>query len=94
MNSDILNNQDFYESTHDSASGDILKSPMPGKVIKVLGNIGSEVKKGDVLLIVEAMKMENNLCAPRDGTIESIDVKEGEMVDGNKILLSLAEVDK
>ncbi len=87
----VLNNQDFYESTHDSATGDILKSPMPGKVIKVLSHVGAEVKKGDVLLIVEAMKMENNLLAPRDGIVEEINVKEGEMVDGSKVLLSLEE---
>jgi len=89
----VLDMQDFYESSHDSASGDILKSPMPGKVIKVLSEVGAEVKKGDVLLIVEAMKMENNLLAPRDGIVEEINVKEGEMVDGSKVLLSLVELE-
>ena len=85
----VLQQQDFYESTHEGASGDILKSPMPGKVIKILSTVGAEVKKGDVLLIVEAMKMENNLTAPRNGIIAEINVKEGEMVDGSKVLLSL-----
>jgi acetyl-CoA carboxylase biotin carboxylase subunit len=94
VDSGLLNNQDFYESTHDSASTDVLKSPMPGKVIKVLSEVGGEVKKGDVLLIVEAMKMENNLIAPRDGKVESVNVKEGEMVDGNKVLLSLEKMDE
>ena len=94
VDSGLLNNQDFYESTHDTASSDVLKSPMPGKVIKVLSEVGSEVKKGDVLLIVEAMKMENNLLAPRDGMIESINVKENDMVDGSKVLLSLEKMDE
>lgn len=65
---------------------------MPGKVIKILTAQNAEVKKGDVLLIVEAMKMENNLVAPRDGVVEEIFTEEGEMVDGSKLLLKLEDI--
>ncbi len=88
----VLLDQDFYEATDDSVSGDIVKSPMPGKVIKILTAQNAEVKKGDVLLIVEAMKMENNLVAPRDGVVEEIFTEEGEMVDGSKLLLKLEDI--
>jgi len=88
----ILKDQDFYEVIEDATSGNIIKSPMPGKLIKVLAQKGATVKKGEVLLIVEAMKMENNLLAPRDGVVDEIMTKEGEMVDGSKVLLSLVEI--
>lgn len=88
---DVLFNNDFYEAEHKGITSDIIKSPMPGKLIKVLISAGNEVKKGDVLLVVEAMKMENNILASRDATIEEVFVKEGEMVDGSKILIKLKE---
>jgi len=90
----VLLEQDFYESSEGSSSGDILKSPMPGKVIKIQAQPGASVKKGDVLLIVEAMKMENNLLAPRDGVVEGVYTKEGEMVDGSKLLLKLVDIEE
>lgn len=88
---EVLVHEDFYESDHESETSDILKSPMPGKVIKVFVEQGEDVKKGQTLLIVEAMKMENNILASRDGKIEEILVLEGEMVDNAKILLRLEE---
>ncbi|NPD83500.1 acetyl-CoA carboxylase biotin carboxylase subunit [Lentimicrobium sp. L6] len=90
---EVLVQEDFYESSHEAETSDILKSPMPGKVIKVLVEEGGEVKKGQTLLIVEAMKMENNILASRDGKIEEILVQEGEMVDNTKILLRLEEAE-
>lgn len=88
---DVLSIPDFYEGDESGQGGDIIKSPMPGKVIKVLVAIGDAVKKGDILLVVEAMKMENNILAARDGIIEELNVAEGDMVDGSKILLKLEE---
>jgi len=88
---DFLSINDFYESAMHGQASDIVKSPMPGKVIKVLVKVGNSVKKGDVLLVVEAMKMENNILASRVGIIEELNVTEGDMVDGNKILLKLEE---
>lgn len=90
----LLHQQDFYESNHESATVDILKSPMPGKVIKVMAKMGQLIKKGDLLIIVEAMKMENNILAPREGVIEEVSVKEGDMVDGNKIMIKLKDLEE
>ncbi len=84
---DILYDTDFFISEDEAGKGNIVKSPMPGKVIKIDVNIGDEVKKGSRLLVVEAMKMENNITAPRDGKIAGIGTKEGEMVDGNTSLV-------
>jgi 3-methylcrotonyl-CoA carboxylase alpha subunit len=81
--SDILVEQEVFSlagyssSTMDSR----IVSPMPGKVVKVKAAVGDTVKKGDLLLVVEAMKMENNIVAFREGIIESILVKPGDMVD-------------
>ena len=87
----LLKVSDFYEASETAGSGNVIKSPMPGKLIKVLTSKGAVVKKGEPLLIVEAMKMENNLIASRDGIVEDIMAKEGEMVDGSKVLLTLVE---
>ena len=86
-----LPQMDFYESIHQGDAENHLKSPMPGKLIKVMVNTGEEIKKGQTLLIVEAMKMENNILAPRNGQVEEIFTKEGDAVDSSKVLLSLKE---
>ncbi len=57
-----------------------LVSPMPGKVVKVLVKAGDNVKKGDLLMILEAMKMEHKVLAPEDGAVEKIYFKEGDRV--------------
>ena len=56
-------------------------SPMPGKILDVKANVGDAVKKGQVILILEAMKMENEVVAPEDGTVASIDVASGATVE-------------
>lgn len=66
-------------------------SPMPGKVISVNIKPGDSVKKGQVLLIVEAMKMENNIVCNRDAIVEEILVKEGDKVDTSSRLVKLSE---
>jgi len=86
-----LPHMDFYESLHEGDAENTLKSPMPGKLIKVMVKAGEKVKKGQTLLIVEAMKMENNILAPRDGQVEEIFAKEGDAVDSSKVLLGLKE---
>jgi 3-methylcrotonyl-CoA carboxylase alpha subunit len=85
--SDILYDTDFFQYDDEAGKGNMVKSPMPGKVIKIDIKIGDEVTKGTRLLVVEAMKMENNITAPRDGKIASIGAEEGEMVDGNTPLV-------
>lgn len=86
---DVLTIPDFYETSISGQASDIVKSPMPGKVIKILVEAGKIVKKGEVLLIVEAMKMENNILASRNGIVEELNVAVGDMVDGSKVLIQL-----
>lgn len=65
-----------------------LKAPMPGLVVDILVEPGQEVKEGDSLLILEAMKMENSLKSPVDGVVKAINVSQKNTVDKNQILLS------
>ncbi len=67
-----------------------VKAPMPGLVLQILAESGSEVKKGDALLILEAMKMENIIKSPADGVVRSIAIKQGQAVEKNQVLLSFA----
>ncbi|MFD0940611.1 acetyl-CoA carboxylase biotin carboxyl carrier protein subunit [Pedobacter boryungensis] len=65
-----------------------IKAPMPGLVLSVLATEGAEVKKGDNLLVLEAMKMENMIKSPTDGIIKKIEIKQGDKVEKNEILIS------
>jgi biotin carboxyl carrier protein len=67
----------------------ILKSPMPGLIVQVPVNEGQEVAEGDVLVILESMKMQNELKAPRDGKITRVMVKESDSVEQKQTLVSL-----
>jgi len=73
----------------DEDTDGIILPPMPGKVIKVLVAEGDEVKKGDGLIIVESMKMENELSAPTDGKVKKVHVAEGEQVNLDQPLIEL-----
>ncbi|MBT3314099.1 MAG: biotin attachment protein [Anaerolineae bacterium] len=66
-----------------------LKAPMPGLVVSVSVEEGQEVKKGDVLLILESMKMQNELKSPRDGVIGRIQVADGDSVEQRQKILSV-----
>lgn len=66
-----------------------VKAPMPGKVLKIMVEEGQEIKKGDALLILEAMKMENVLKASADGTVKAINTKEQVAVEKGAILIEL-----
>jgi biotin carboxyl carrier protein len=65
-------------------------APMPGTILKVNVNPGDKVKKGQVLLILEAMKMENEIVAPGDGTVATVNVSKGSAVNAGDMLVSLA----
>lgn len=73
--------------TTSSAKVNQIKAPMPGMVLNVLVQEGNEVKKGDVLLVLEAMKMENMLKSPTDGVIKKIAVQKGNAVEKNQLLI-------
>lgn len=66
-----------------------VNAPMPGKILKVNVNAGAAVKKGDVLLVLEAMKMENEICAPQDGTVATVECAAGDSVESGKVLVSM-----
>ena len=69
-----------------TASGEKVVSPMPGTILKVNISQGQAVKAGDVLLVLEAMKMENDIVAPADGVVKQLLVSKGSTVDTDQIL--------
>ena len=66
-----------------------VNAPMPGKILKVNAAAGAAVKKGDVLVVLEAMKMENEICAPQDGTVATVECAAGDSVESGKVLVSM-----
>lgn len=67
----------------------VISSPMPGLILRLDKNLGDHVKKGESLILLEAMKMENELRAPKEGIISEIFVKEGSSVEKNQRLIHL-----
>ena len=63
-----------------AASASAIKAPLPGNVVKILVSAGQAVKRGDTLLVMEAMKMENNIMAEKDGTVKAVYVEVGRTV--------------
>jgi len=72
------------------AGADVIKTAMPGRVVRILVAEGDEVDKGAPVIVVEAMKMENELTAPRAGTVARICVSEGQQIEGKTVLVELA----
>ena len=66
-----------------------VNAPMPGKILGVKVAAGQAVKKGDVLVVLEAMKMENEIVAPQDGTVASVNTSVGEQVEAGAVLVTL-----
>ena len=83
---DILLDQ-LGMSAINSARVSEIKAPMPGLVLKLFVNEGTEVKKGDNLFILEAMKMENIIKSPADVIVKSVKIKPGDKVEKNQVLL-------
>ena len=72
------------------AEGSIkVEAPMPGTILDVKTSVGASVKSGDVLCILEAMKMENDIVAPADGTVASIAANKGDSVEAGQIIVTL-----
>ena len=69
-----------------SADGTQVKAPMPGTILAVKKNVGEAVKAGDVIVVLEAMKMENDIVAPCAGTIKQITVQKGTTVETDAVL--------
>ena len=74
----------------DTAGEVVIRAPMPGMIVRVPVVEGQAVAKGETLVILESMKMENELKAPRDGTVHRISVRPGDNVEQNKVLVTLS----
>lgn len=72
-----------------AGTGQAIKAPLPGTIIDVKVNVGDTVKQGDVVLVLEAMKMQNNIESEYSGTVTSITVKAGESVMEGSVLLTI-----
>ena len=72
-----------------AGEGEKVTAPMPGTILDVKVAVGDSVSKGQVIMILEAMKMENEVVAPQDGTIASINVAAGDSVEAGAVLASL-----
>ena len=70
--------------------GEVVASPMPGTILKVNVAAGQTVKEGDLLVILEAMKMENEIFAPKGGTVSQVCVEKGASVDTGDVLVVIA----
>lgn len=73
-----------------AAGSEDVVAPLPGTVLSVSVAEGAQVKAGDVLLIFEAMKMENEILAPRDGTVQKVHVAKGEKIESGAPVITLA----
>ncbi|UCE14422.1 MAG: biotin/lipoyl-binding protein [Candidatus Heimdallarchaeota archaeon] len=80
--------EEFGEAEEDLGS---LSSPMPGRIVKLLVKPGDRVKKGQDLVVVEAMKMENKIAAPFDGTVIEVFFPEGDQIEANVPLIEIEE---
>ena len=73
-----------------AAGAQTITAPMPGTILKVNVANGQAVKKGDVLMVLEAMKMENEIMAPADATVASVNINAGASVEAGTVLCTLA----
>lgn len=74
-----------------AAAGSVkVDAPMPGNILDVKVSNGAAVKAGQVLVILEAMKMENEIVAPQDGTVASININKGDTVEAGQTIITLA----
>jgi glutaconyl-CoA/methylmalonyl-CoA decarboxylase subunit gamma len=73
-----------------NAAGEKIQCPMPGTIVKVNVTEGATIKKGDVLVVLEAMKMENEIMAPVDGTVAQLSVAKGAAVNTGDLLLVIS----
>ena len=72
-----------------AAGGEVVAAPMPGNILAVNVKAGDTVKKGQVLVVLEAMKMENEIVCPRDGTVVSVSVTKGAAVETGAALCAI-----
>ena len=81
----------FYFETSDDTNDGRLTAMMPGRVVKVMADAGDKIKKGQALIIMEAMKMEHTIVSPRDGVVERVAFRVGDMVPADAVLFAFEE---
>jgi 3-methylcrotonyl-CoA carboxylase alpha subunit len=82
----------LYDAQDEEDAGDGIAAPMPGRVVQVHVKAGQEVRRGDALMVLEAMKMEHTLSAPRDGTVETVGASTGDQITEGAVLVRFAGV--
>jgi len=82
---------EFSADADAALGGNVVKAPMPGKVLSVLATAGKAVTRGETLAVLEAMKMEHALAAPRDGVVETVHASAGQQVADGDVLVMLVE---
>jgi len=86
----VPENNAAQSSGSQNAEGEILDAPMPGNIINVAVKVGDTVKKGQLLIVLEAMKMENEIVSPKDGIITSVAVSKGQSVNAGDALVKIS----
>ena len=89
---DIIDSQAKYLRTRkkdEESQNDKISSPMPGKVVKIMVSVGDEVKAGDTVVVIEAMKMKSNYKVNSNCRIKEILIKEGDTINGDQVLIKL-----
>jgi biotin carboxyl carrier protein len=84
--------RDATENTLGNSEGAKIESPMPGKVLRILVEQGCEVKSGQGIIVIEAMKMENILKTPSDGIVSNYYVQEGQTVSSGQLLATIEKI--
>jgi acetyl/propionyl-CoA carboxylase alpha subunit len=88
---EITDKRSSQQAGAQQSSANIIKSPMPGKIFKINKKVGESVKVGEVIVVLEAMKMEHPLKAPRDGKIKAINGSVGEQKSVGDIVVVFEE---
>jgi biotin carboxyl carrier protein len=91
MRNDLLMDESFTsdQEKQGSSSDNLISAPIPGRIFKLNVNEGDTISKGDVVLVIDAMKMENNISSKRDGVVKKIMVKLNDMVDAGTKLIEI-----
>ncbi|MPM69380.1 Glutaconyl-CoA decarboxylase subunit gamma [bioreactor metagenome] len=85
----LSQNNETQNSAPINAEGEVLEAPMPGSIVNVATKVGDLVKKGQLLVVLEAMKMENEIVSPKDGTITAVGVSKGQSVNAGDVLVKI-----